>query len=298
MVYNLLMDPEKEHKKTYLTMILWIVIIVFDVAGIVTLALLGKIEGAVLIASGVLSVFIISLGIFAIRYTYINHIKPNRLDEKTGETAAEIREAKIHKRRKGKDIFEVCDNYRKQYFTTMYIVIGIFSILLPFVFILKLNEYENFHIPFWWAFIAAAVIMGISILAAGKTDFAFYTSMNLKFEIRKNGYDEFYVNNDFMMATYHELIKGFLAIGQSYYVVFAQKYCHVGEMNNVIKAEHYAKEFKLNSQKIIKHFVRITEKDGTVIRLACTDVLAADLMLGEFIKAGIDTATLPVEKAK
>ena len=31
-------------------------------------------------------------------------------------------------------------------------------------------------------------------------------------EIRKKGYDEFYVNNDFMMATYHDLLKGILAI--------------------------------------------------------------------------------------
>ena len=69
-------------------------------------------------------------------------------------------------------------------------------------------------------------------------------------------------------------------------------------MNNVIKAEHCSNEFKINSQKIIKHFVRITEIDGSVIRLACADVLAADLLLGEFIKAGIETATLPVEKAK
>ena len=292
------MDNGKEQKKYYLTMILWIVLIVFDVAGLIILTILGKLTGAVLVASAVLSVFIVSLGIFAIWYTYRNHIKPERLDEKTGETAVEIREAKIHKRRKGKDMFEVCDNYRSQYFMTMYIVIGVFAILLPFVFILKFNEYDNVHIPFWWAFIVAAVVMGISFFAARKTDFAFYTSMNLKFEIRKNGYDEFYVNTDFMMATYHDLVKGFLAVGQSYYVVFSQKYCRVGEMNNVIKAEHCSKEFKINSQKIIKHFVRITEIDGSVIRLACADVLAADLLLGEFIKAGIETATLPVEKAK
>ena len=279
-------------------MILWIVLIIFDVAGTVALIILGKLNGAVLIASIVLSVFFISLGVFAVMYTYRNHIKPNRLDEKTGETAVEIREAKIHKRRKGRDMFEVCNNYRRQYFITMYIVIGVFSILLPFVFILKFNEYENFHIPFWWAFIAAALIMGISIIAARKSDFAFYSSLNLKFEIRKNGYDEFYVNNDFMMATYHDLLKGFLAIGQSYYVVFAQKYCRVAEMNNVVRAEHYSTEFKLNSQKIVRHFVSIIEKDGTVVRLACADELAADLILGEFVKSGIDTRTLPTEKKK
>ncbi|MBR2524720.1 MAG: hypothetical protein IKE53_09845 [Clostridiales bacterium] len=48
--------------------------------------------------------------------------------------------------------------------------------------------------------------------ATRKYDLAFYTSLHLRMEIRKKGYDEFYVNNDFMMATYHDLLKGILAI--------------------------------------------------------------------------------------
>ena len=281
-----------------MTMILWIVLMVFDISAITLLIIWGRLKNEVLIASIVLSVFVLALGVFAIWHTYRNYIEPEQKDEKTGKTAYEIREAKIHKRRKGRDMFEVCDNYRKQYFTMLYIVIGIFSLLLPFVFILKLNEYESFHIPFWWAFIAAAVIMGISFLAAGKTDFAFYSSMNLKFEIRRNGFDEFYVNNDFMMATYHDLLKGFMAIGQSYYVVFMQKFCRVAEMNNIVMVEHFAKEYKLNSQIVVRHFIRVIERNNVINRFACADELAADLIIGEFNRAGIPTALLPTEKAK
>jgi hypothetical protein len=291
------MDNERK-KSPYLTIILWIVLIVFDISAMVALTVWGKLENEVLIASVVLSVFLLALGIFAIRYTYRNQIEPAQKDEKTGKTAAEIREANIHKRRKGKNMFEVCDNYRKQYFITLHGVIGVFAILLPFVFILKFNEYDNVHIPFWWAFIVAAAIMGISIFATRKSDFAFYTSMNLRFEIRKNGFDEFYVNNDFMMATYHDLLKGFLAVGQSYYVVFAQNFCRVAEMKSVVRVELCPREYKLNSQKITRHFVRITENNGSVTTLACADNIAAELILGEFLKAGIATAALPVEKVK
>ena len=292
------MDNEKNRKKSLMTMILWIVLMVFDISATILLIIWGRLKNEVLIASIVLSVFLLALGVFAIWKTYRNYIEPEQKDEKTGKTTYEICEAKIHKRRKGRDMFEVCDNYRKQYFTTMYIVIGVFSLLLPFVFILKLNEYESIHIPFWWAFIAAAVIMGISFIAAGKTDFAFYSSMNLKFEIRRNGFDEFYVNNDFMMATYHDLLKGFMAIGQSYYVVFMQKFCRVAEMNNIVIVEHFAKEYKLNSQIVVRHFIRVIERNNVINWFACADELAADLIISEFNRAGIPTALLPTEKAK
>lgn len=291
------MDNEKNRKKSLMTMVLWIVLMVFDISATILLIIWGGLKNEVLIASIVLSVFLLALGVFAIWKTYRNYIEPEQKDEKTGKTTYEIREAKIHKRRKGRDMFEVCDNYRKQYFTTMYIVIGVFSLLLPFVFILKLNEYESIHIPFWWAFIAAAVIMGISFIAAGKTDFAFYSSMNLKFEIRRNGFDEFYVNNDFMMATYHDLLKGFMAIGQSYYVVFMQKFCRVAEMNNIVIVEHFAKEYKLNSQIVVRHFIRVIERNNVINWFACADELAADLIISEFNRAGIPTALLPTEKA-
>ena len=292
------MDEQKNKRKAYLTMILWIVVIVLDVAVLTVLAILGKLQAEVLVAAIVISVFIACIGAFVVFRTYKDHIKPSLRDEKTGDSTYELRVEKMKRRRKGKDMFEVCDNFRRQYFTTMYIVIGIFSLLLPFAFILKLNEYERFHIPFWWAFVAAAVIMVISVIAGRKSDFVFYTSMNLKFEIKKNGYDPFYVNTDFMMATYHDLIKGFMAIGQSYYVIFTQKFVRVREINDVVKVQRYAKEYKLNAQTMTRHFVNVIEKDNVKTHIACADELAAVLILDEFRKQGIETEVLPIERAK
>ena len=292
------MEDKKNNRKTYGTIILWLALIVFDIVSVTVLALLGKLPSEVLMAAIILSVFIDALGVYAIYRTYLDHIKPAMRDEKTGDSTSERREARVHKRRPGKDMFEVCDNYRRQYFMTLYIVIGVFSLLLPFVFILKFNEYEQFHIPVWWAFVAAAVIMAISIFATRKSDLVFYSSLNLKMEIRKRGLDEFYVNTDFMMATYHDLVKGFMAVGQSYYVVFMQKYVRVGEINAIAKVQHYSREYKINAQPIVRHFVSICEKEGTVSHFACADELAANMILNEFLKAGIDTEVLPTEKVK
>ena len=108
------MDDQKDRNKAYLTMVLWIVLIVFDVVSVPLLLLWGKLNTSTLIASVVLSVFVISIGIYAVVRTYKDHIKPARLDEKTGETTYEKRVEKIHKRRSGKDMFEVCDNFRKR----------------------------------------------------------------------------------------------------------------------------------------------------------------------------------------
>lgn len=292
------MDEQKNKRKAYLTMILWIAVIVLDVAVLTVLAILGKLQAEVLVAAIVISAFIACIGAFVVFRTYKDHIKHSLRDEKTGDSTYELRVDKMKRRRKGRDMFEVCDNFRSQYFTTMYIVIGIFSLLLPFAFILKLNEYERFHIPFWWAFVAAAVIMVICVIAGRKSDFVFYTSMNLKFEIKKNGYDPFYVNTDFMMATYHDLIKGFMAIGQSYYVIFSQKFVRVREMNDVVKVQRYAREYKINAQTMTRHFVNVIEKDNSKTHIACADELAAVLILDEFRKQGIETEVLPVERAK
>ena len=116
------MKEQDAKKKAYFTMVLWIFLIVFDIVSVTVLALLGRLPAEVLIASIVLSVVIDALGIYFIYRTYLDHIKPELRDEKTGDSTYERRVGKIHKRRKGKDMFEICDNYRKEYFVTMFIV--------------------------------------------------------------------------------------------------------------------------------------------------------------------------------
>ncbi len=276
--------------------VVWIIILAADLVGTVYFIYNGSFTGPLMVVAIAGSILMTAIAVFCIRHAYLNYIKPERLDEKTGETDQERYEAKIHRRQKGKDMFEVCDNIRRQYFITLFVVLGIVSLLLPMMFILKFNEYDYIDIPFWWAFIVSAVIMGISIFATRKYDLAFYTSLHLRMENRKKGYDEFYVNNDFMMATYHDLLKGILAIGQSYYVVFMQKFVSVGEMNDISMVTHFSTEYKLNGQKLTRHFIKITNKDGSWVSFPAGGEMAADMIMREFARAGLSTETLPTVK--
>ena len=74
------MDNERNRKNHYMTMVLWIMVIVFDVSAIAVLTVWGRLENEVLIAAVVMSVFLLAIGIFAIWYTYRNHIEPARND--------------------------------------------------------------------------------------------------------------------------------------------------------------------------------------------------------------------------
>ena len=217
---------------------------------------------------------------------------------KAGDTGFEKRQEKIHERRKGKDMFEVCDNFRKEYFKTMFIIFGIASVLLPIILILKFNELDFIDIPFWWAFIISAAVLGISLLIEGKTDLTFITILHLKKEIRQKGFEELCVNTDFMMATYHDLTRGILAIGQSYYVVFTQKYCRVGEINSISKVTRFSNSYKINGQTMYKHFICIIEKDNTRVTLPCRDEISATLITQQFRLAGIETEKEEIVKKK
>ncbi len=290
------MTNDRRRKTEITACIIWIILLIFDAVSIPFLYLRGMLSGMELAAMIVLSVLFWAGGLFLVIRTYRNHIKPAGSDEKTGQTDRERYLQKIHKRRKGRDMFEVCDNYRRSYFVTLFIILGIVLLILPFMFILKFNEYDNLHIPVWVAFPISALVMGISIFASRKMDLVFCSSTHLRFEIRKNGLDEFYVNTDFMMATYHNLLKGFMAIGQSYYVIFMQKFCYVGEMNKVTKAVRYSREYKLNGTRITRYFVMISEQGGASCRFACAGEISADMIIAEFASAGIETEVLPVER--
>ena len=290
------MTNDRRRKTEITACIIWIILLIFDAVSIPFLYLRGMLSGMELAAMIVLSVLFWAGGLFLVIRTYRNHIKSAGSDEKTGQTDRERYLQKIHKRRKGRDMFEVCDNYRRSYFVTLFIILGIVSLILPFMFILKFNEYDNLHIPVWVAFPISALVMGISIFASRKMDLVFCSSTHLRFEIRKNGLDEFYVNTDFMMATYHDLLKGFMAIGQSYYVIFMQKFCYVGEMNKVTKAVRYSREYKLNGTRITRYFVMISEQGGASCRFACAGEISADMIIAEFASAGIETEILPVER--
>lgn len=89
------MEEQNKNRKAYVTMILWIVLIVFDIVSVTVLALLGKLQTEVFVVAIVLSVFMDVLGIYAIYRTYLDHVKSGIRDEKTGDSTSECRKAGI-----------------------------------------------------------------------------------------------------------------------------------------------------------------------------------------------------------
>ena len=221
----------------------------------------------------------------------IVHNNIHRREKKPSDMDYRKRLEKIHKRRPGKDIYEVCDNIRRQYYIVMLTAALVVAVALPVTVIGKLREIKS-DISIWWGIIMSVAILAISIFLGRKQDFGFITSLELKLKIRSLGLEPIYVNNDFMMATYHDLVKGLMAIGQSYCVIFSQKNCFILDMNNISKVEHTSKAFNLNGATAYTHTIHIMEKDSSVTRIPAKDLIAANLILDEFRRHGIATEDL------
>ena len=266
--------------------ILWLILMAILIGADIGLWLLGN-ELPEMIASISITLFFGSWGIFIVRLFYKDYINPKKTLEKRNDTYLDERTSKIRKRMKGKDMFEIVDNYRKQYFQTMIIVIFMITFLLSAAFILKLHDYD-LNIPFYWSILTSVIIVIISIAISYKIDFKFISSEDLKKEIKRHGYDEQRVNNDFMMANYHMMFKGLMAIGQSYYVVFMQNFCRVGNIQRITSIESYSETRKLNNSKVTRYYIRIHENDNTVSFFTCADKIASDLITKDFNLLGFE----------
>ena len=113
------------------------------------------------------------------------------------------------------------------------------------------------------------------------------TSEDLKRLIAAHGYDEMRVNNDFMMASYHDMSGGLMAIGLSYFVYFSQNKCYVGEIRNIKAVETYSETKEQNDTDVTRYYVRVYEKDNKSRSFMCFDDISAELIAREFSTLGI-----------
>ena len=264
----------------------WIFLMLMLIGADIGLYFLGS-ELAVRIVGICITVFFGLIGILISIAFYRDCVKPSKTGVESADSTLKLREAQIHKRKKGKDMYEIVDHFRREYFYTLFFVIGISMFLLTCAGIIKLNQYDSIHIPFYWSIIGTIIIMLISVAITYKIDFVFLTSGDLKKEIKKRGFDEVRVNNDFMMASYHYMFKGIMAIGSSYYVVFMQHFCRVGEVRKITKIETYSENRKLNNVDYTRYFIKIYEGKNSV-SLMCSDEVALDLIVSEFVALGYE----------
>lgn len=235
-------------------------------------------------------------GVYMIR-SYVKANKAYNDGEYSGMTELERRIMLTKTRKKGKDMFAVCDGIALGYKILMIVVLIVFAFTFPFAITMKLNDYPSINIPYYWGFIIGVVIIIISAFFGLKNDIGYISSKELRKVIREKDYDEVRVNIDFMMATYHDMEKGILAIGQSYYVVFMQKFCDVGDYDDLIRVESYYRKDVNPTDETPRYFVRIiTSKMRT--SLMCEDKIAAELVLREFEMKGMATRECGDETGK
>ena len=256
------------------------------------------------ITTGTIANLIGSLLVLALAlYILIRHYRRYTIPSRTGEepqSRLDDEKKKTYSRPRGKDMFEICDSYRIRNRNNMLIAIAIMAILLPVIMIIGAQQ-NDINMPVWTAVLLGLAILAVSVIIAGKTDMKYKSVLELKFEIKKKGYDPMRVNNDFMMASYHDLFRGLLAIGQSYYVIHCQTLCHVDEINNIKNVEAYTQYLKDKNGKetdLIRHFVRISMNDGSYLTLVVANRHSAALIIYDFNKFGLVAKDNTCDKPK
>ncbi len=277
-------DERAEAKSTFFSWGLIMLLLIF----VVILFVFFDSKPEEVIVAIALTVFWGVVGIHITNRFFRYCIKPVNEDEKMVDSVMETRLAKTQKRKKGKDIYEIVDHYRRHYFYEMIGVLILCTFLMMGALILKINEYPNVDIPYYWGIIVSIAIVIISIVVTYKVEFAFTSSNELKEEIKNHGYDETRINADIMLAAYHDLFKGFMAIGLDYYMVILQDCCRVGNIKDITLIENYVETIKYDKTDIIKYFIGIQESNGGVNYFRCGDKIAADLIAREFIMLGFD----------
>ncbi len=279
--------PEDEIRDA---LVLWTILTVFFIGGDVFLAVRGM-SLSDLVPYLIVTVFFVLMELFVIYWFYKDCVKPKITLEKSGDSSMEKRLALTKKRKKGKDMFEIVDAYRYANILLTIVLVFVVSFLLSAAVVAKINGYDyGPHLPYYWVFIVALIFSVIGVIVTIKYGRFSLTSEALKSVIAAHGYDEMRVNNDFMMASYHDMTGGLMAIGISYFVYFTLDKCYVGEIRNIRAVETFSETQKQSDTEITKDYVRVYEKDNTSRTFLCDDDISAQLIAREFENLGISVS--------
>ena len=185
-------------------------------------------------------------------------------------------------------MYEIVDAYQLGNLILAMVLFFIVSILLSAAVVAKINGYNHGpHLPYCWVFIGTLIFSLIGVVVTYKVGKFSITSEDLKRVIAAHGYDEMRVNNDFMMASYHDMLGGLMAIGISYFVYFSHDKCYVGEIRNIKAVETFSETKKQSDTDVTRYYVRVYEKDNTSRTFMCFDDTSAELIAREFSALGI-----------
>lgn len=250
-----------------------------------------KREMIMIIAGITLILFTCVVEVYGILQYFEKYIKPQKESKPIIISREERRKKDIYGRVKANDMYGVCKIFLREYYVSRFLIIGFVCAMIMVIYQL---QFDTSLLPYW------APLLIATVYALGLGSIMVYKISNhksvdeLRRVVEKSGFEPMRVNDDFMLGTYHYLLKGLLTIGQSYYVIFDESRCYVGEVSDIKMAiGGIAQEGNVRVNgvpaKIDRFVLKIYRNNATTIELMCMDYIALKYMLIEFSKLGIDT---------
>ena len=210
----------------------------------------------------------------------VSYMKKNvRLEE--GKNDEDInREAAIHKKLPGKDMYEVLRLYRKRNYQTRVIAISFACVLIVLIFLIKMCG--DYGMDYRIALALGVLTIILTFVICGKKEFSYSKELDFKKAIAESGADPVRLNADFMMGAHFMMRDGLVILGRDYMVIFAKDLCEVIEVDKIGKIVKDSFTSDVQGVKITTYRLKIILKNNYWFRFSLKDLKETELMLNEF----------------
>lgn len=210
----------------------------------------------------------------------VSYMKKNvRLEE--GKNDEDInREAAIHKKLPGKDMYEVLRLYRKRNYQTRVIAISFACVLIVLIFLIKMCG--DYGMDYRIALALGVLTIILTFVICGKKEFSYSKELDFKKAIAKSGADPVRLNADFMMGAHFMMRDGLVVLGRDYMVIFAKDLCEVIDVDKIGKIVKDSFASDVQGVKITTYRLKIILKNNYWFRFSLRDLKETELMLNEF----------------
>ena len=230
--------------------------------------------------SCVLSLFCIGTAAVTIYSYYVKHIKPLKYSDDPKSDEEFKREAEVHKKLPGKDMYDVIRLYRKRNFQTRAVVVAVCSFLVVLICMIKITG--EYHIHIGISIAIAVIALAIAFAIAGKAEFTYSGEKDFREAVARSGADPVRLNADFMNGSHFSLRDGLVILGRDYLVIFAKALCEVLDLNNVALVTKEVSVQKVQGGTMKICMLKITLNDERWLQIGLRDEKETDLMLNEF----------------
>ena len=230
--------------------------------------------------SGVLSLLCIVTALMFIYLYYQQNVKPTKYSDDPKSDYDIKREADIHKKLPGSDMYDVIRQYRRRNYTTRVFAIIFCCFLIVGIFLVKMSG--EMHIDYRISIGMAVLVILVTFGIAGKAEFSYSRETDFKKAIAKSGADPVRLNADFMMGSHFYLKDGLVVLGRDYLVIFAKSLCEVLEVDDISLVTKECITQQIQGSKLVIYRLKITLNNGAFLWIGLRDEKETDLMLNEF----------------